>query len=59
LKKRVIFGKNIDQSEISTSLLEKQNLTFRQDNNRVSSKKYDLQKKLNDCILKLGLLYSF
>ena len=33
VEKRIIFGKNIDQSEISTSLLERQNLTFRQDNN--------------------------
>ncbi len=38
IEKRVIFGQNIDQSEISTSLLERQNLTFRQDNNRVSRK---------------------
>ena len=28
-EKKIIFGQNIDQSEISTSLLERQNLTFR------------------------------
>ena len=39
VQKRVIFGQNIDQSKISTSLLERQNLTFRQDNNRISRKK--------------------
>jgi hypothetical protein len=38
VEKRVIFVENIDQSEISTSFLERQNLTFRQDNNRVSRK---------------------
>ena len=36
--KKVIFGENIEENEISTSLLERQNLTFRQDNNRVSRK---------------------
>jgi len=35
---RVIFGQNIDQSEISTNLLERQNLTFIQDNNRIIKK---------------------
>jgi len=29
VEKRVIFGQNIDQSEISMNLLERQNLTFR------------------------------
>jgi hypothetical protein len=29
VEKRIIFGQNIDQSEISTNLLERQNLTFR------------------------------
>src|SRR5512136_1554587 len=46
VEKRVIFGQNIDQSEISTSLLERQNLTFRQDNNRVSRKTIGFSKKL-------------
>ena len=39
VEKRIIFGQNIDQSEISTSLLERQNLTFRQDNKRVPLQK--------------------
>ncbi len=46
VEKRVIFGENIDQSEISTSLLERQNLTFRQDNNRVSRKTIGFSKKI-------------
>ncbi len=29
--KKIIFGDNIEQKQISTSLLERQNLTFRQD----------------------------
>lgn len=47
IEKRVIFGQNIDQSEISTSLLERQNLTFRQDNNRVSRKTIGFSKKID------------
>jgi IS1 family transposase len=46
VEKRVIFGQKIDQSKISTSLLERQNLTFRQDNNRVSRKTIGFSKKL-------------
>jgi len=36
VEKRMVFGINIDQKDISTSQLERQNLTFRQDNNRIS-----------------------
>ena len=46
VEKRIIFGQNIDQSKISTSLLERQNLTFRQDNNRISRKTIGFSKKL-------------
>jgi IS1 family transposase len=46
VEKRVIFGENIDQPEISTSLLERQNLTFRQDNNRISRKTIGFSKKI-------------
>ena len=38
VEKNIIFGDNIEQNQISTSLIERQNLTFRQDNNRVSRK---------------------
>jgi hypothetical protein len=38
IEKNVIFGEDIEQSAISTSLIERQNLTFRQDNNTVSRK---------------------
>ena len=46
VEKKIIFGMNIDQKEISTSLLERQNLTFRQDNNRISRKTIGFSKKL-------------
>jgi IS1 family transposase len=46
VEKRIIFGQNIDQKEISTSLLERQNLTFRQDNNRISRKTIGFSKKI-------------
>ena len=42
--KKVIFGEGIEQSEISTNLIERQNLTFRQDNNRVSRKTIGFSK---------------
>jgi IS1 family transposase len=44
VEKKVIFGEDIEQSEISTTLLERQNLTFRQDNNRVSRKTIGFSK---------------
>ena len=44
VEKKIIFGEEIEQSEISTTLLERQNLTFRQDNNRVSRKTIGFSK---------------
>ena len=41
---RIIFGEDIDPGEISTSLIERQNLTFRQDNNRISRKTIGFSK---------------
>lgn len=46
VEKKIIFGKNIEQKEISTSLIERQNLNFRQDNNRISRKTLGFSKKL-------------
>ena len=46
VEKRIIFGENIDPKGISTSLLERQNLTFRQDNNRISRKTIGFSKKI-------------
>jgi len=44
VEKKVIFGQGIEQNTISTSLIERQNLTFRQDNNRVSRKTIGFSK---------------
>jgi IS1 family transposase len=44
VEKKIIFGKDIEQRQISTTLLERQNLTFRQDNNRVSRKTIGFSK---------------
>jgi len=44
VEKNIIFGEDIEQSTISTSLIERQNLTFRQDNNRVSRKTIGFSK---------------
>lgn len=54
--KKIVFGKDIEESEISTSLLERQNLTFRQDNNRVSRKTIGFSKKIA-CLINRMVLY--
>jgi IS1 family transposase len=43
--KRVIFGENIDPKMVSTSYIERQNLTCRQDNNRISRKTIGFSKE--------------
>ena len=45
VEKRAIFGEDIDPKMISTSYIERQNLTCRQDNNRISRKTIGLSKK--------------
>jgi IS1 family transposase len=42
--KKLVFGEDIELSMISTSLIERQNLTIRQDNNRVSRKTIGFSK---------------
>jgi len=44
VEKRVVFGENIDSKMISTSYIERQNLTCRQDNNRISRKTIGFSK---------------
>lgn len=56
VEKRIIFGQNIDQKNISTSLIERQNLTFRQDNNMVSRKTIGFSKKIR-CLYNQMRLY--
>ena len=45
VEKRVIFGENIDPKMVSTSYIERQNLTCRQDNNRISRKTIGFSKE--------------
>ena len=44
--RKVIFGTDIEPKDISTSYIERQNLSFRQDNNRVSRKTIGFSKEL-------------
>ncbi len=53
--KKIIFGKDIEETEISTSLLERQNLTFRQDNNRISRKTIGFSKKIESLVNRMAL----
>lgn len=43
--KRIIYGKDIDSKMISTSYIERLNLTCRQDNNRISRKTIGFSKR--------------
>ena len=58
VKKKMIFGKNIDPKEISTSLVERQNLTLRQDNNRISRKTIGFSKKLPELGKQMTLYFA-
>ena len=55
IAKKIIFGKDIEETEISTSLLERQNLTFRQDNNRISRKTIGFSKKMKYLVNRMAL----
>lgn len=59
VEKRVIFGENIDPKMIATSYVERQNLTCRQDNNRISRKTIGFSKKEEalDCQMTLYFAY--
>lgn len=59
IEKRIIFGQNIDQVKISTSLLERQNLTFRQDNNRISRKTIGFSKKIKGLYNQMRLYCTY
>ena len=59
VEKRIIFGNNIDFKDINTSLIERQNLTFRQDNNRISRKTIGFSKKKLDLDYQMTLYYAF
>jgi IS1 family transposase len=50
IAKKKTFGEDIAETEISINLLERQNMTFRQDNNRISRKTIGFSKKIK-CFL--------
>jgi IS1 family transposase len=58
VEKRVIFGDNVNLRDISTSLIERQNLTFRQDNNRISRKTIGFSKERLDLDNQMTLYYA-
>jgi hypothetical protein len=57
--KRVIFGENIDPKMISTSYIERQNLTCRQDNNRISRKTIGFSKKTAELDNQMTLYFAY
>jgi IS1 family transposase len=56
--KRIIFGKNIDAKMISTSYIERHNLTCRQDNNRISRKTIGFSKKTEELDHQMTLYFA-
>ena len=58
VEKKVIFGENIDPKMISTSYIERQNLTCRQDNNRISRKTIGFSKKEEALTCQMTLYFA-
>jgi IS1 family transposase len=56
--KRIIFGENIDTKMISTSYIERLNLTCRQDNNRISRKTIGFSKKTAELDHQMTLYFA-
>lgn len=56
--KEIVFGRAIEDSLISTSLIERLNLTLRQDNNRISRKTIGFSKKIEKLDAQMTLYFS-
>ena len=56
--KKKVFGKEIDAELISTSLIERLNLTLRQDNNRISRKTIGFSKKIEALKKQMNLYFA-
>jgi IS1 family transposase len=56
--KRIVFGKDIDPKMISTSYVERLNLTCRQDNNRISRKTIGFSKKTAELDHQMTLYFA-
>lgn len=59
VEKRVIFGENIDPKMISTSYVERQNLTCRQDNNRISRRTIGFSKRVEALDRQMTLYFAY
>jgi IS1 family transposase len=57
--KRIIFGENINANMISTSYIERLNLTCRQDNNRISRKTIGFSKKREELKHQMTLYFGY
>ena len=58
ITKKVIFGQ-VDDSQISTSFLERQNLNFRHDNRRLTRKTIAFSKKDQDLLYQLNFYKAY
>jgi IS1 family transposase len=56
--KRIIYGKDIDPRMISTSYIERLNLTCRQDNNRISRKTIGFSKRTKGLYEQMILFFA-
>lgn len=56
--KKAVFGKEIETELISTSLIERLNLTLRQDNNRISRKTIGFSKKIGGLRKQMNLYFA-
>lgn len=56
--KKTVFGKDIETELISTSLIERLNLTLRQDNNRISRKTIGFSKKIGGLRKQMNLYFA-
>lgn len=56
--KKIVFGEDIKEELISTSLIERLNLTLRQDNNRISRKTIGFSKKIEGLRKQMNLFFT-
>jgi IS1 transposase len=56
--KKTVFGEDIEADLISTSLIERLNLTLRQANNRISRKTIGFSKKIDDLRKQMNLYFA-
>ena len=59
IARKIVFGNDIDPKLISTSYIERQNLTLRQDNNRISRKTIGFSKKTEELDNQMTLYITY